>query len=398
MTGPLSGVRIIDLSAQYSGPIATGLLADQGADVIKIETIGGGDGVRHTQPARGGLSAMFAHINRNKRSVALDIRKPEGKAALHDLLKDADVLVQNFRPGVIDRLGFGYEAVAASNPGIVHVSVNGFGGDGPYAGRRAYDMVVQAEAGYPSIQADPDTGEPQMVRQGVVDKLTAVMVAQATATALYARSQHPQGRGQAIEVPMLDAALWFIWPDCMYNHILMDPSIPKVPEVHEHARLRKTKDGNLMVQLVGQQEYEGMCRALGRPEMIEDPRFSTAVERNKHLRELNTVFAADFATFATDEIYRRLMEEDVPVSRIRSLEDVLADPQVQARGVVKVVKDVTGAEMRQVKHPINFSASLTGEHRHAPFLGQHTLEVLRELGYKEAQIEAMLEAGAAAAS
>ncbi|NJN52470.1 MAG: CoA transferase, partial [Gammaproteobacteria bacterium] len=210
--GPLSGVRILDLTSMISGPVATQLLADQGADVIKIEPPGG-DLVRNLGPSRGGLTATFVSSNRSKRSLALDLKSEAGVGVLERLIPTADVFVQNFRPGAIDRMGFGEARVRALRGDIIYVSISGFGETGPYAHKRVYDPVIQALSGLTAIQADRDTGRPRMVRTIIPDKTTAVTAAQAMTAALFARERH--GKGQHVRLAMLDAMVAYLWPEGM---------------------------------------------------------------------------------------------------------------------------------------------------------------------------------------
>ena len=213
MTGSLSGVRVIDMTTVYSGPMAASILGDQGADVVKVEPPGGDMQRGPMRVSRNGLDAQFAALNRNKRSIGIDLSGDAGKSVLHRFVANADVLMENFRPGVMERLGVGYASLAELNPRLIFASINGVGATGPYAGRRVYDAVIQAISGIASLQADPATGEPALVNTLICDKVTAMTAAQAVCSALYARER--TGVGQRIDVSMLDSALFFLWPDAM---------------------------------------------------------------------------------------------------------------------------------------------------------------------------------------
>ena len=220
MPGPMHGVRVVDLTAIISGPMATQMLGDQGADVVKVEPLGIGDMMRYLGAQRNGIGAMFSVANRSKRSVAVDLKSDDGKQVLRDLVKNADVFTQNFRPGAIGRMGFSYEEVKEINPDIVYVSISGFGQDGPYANQRVYDAIIQATSGFADTQTDPESGKPNLIKTLVCDKVTALTVSQAITSALFARA-NGQG-GQHLKVNMLDASVAFLWPDAMYNHTFLE--------------------------------------------------------------------------------------------------------------------------------------------------------------------------------
>ena len=215
MAGPLEGIRVIDLTTMVSGPLASSILGEQGAEVIKVEMPGTGDLIRHIGSSRGGLSAIFATLNRNKRSVVLNLREPRGRELLERLLEGADVFMQNFRPGVMAGMGFGEPELRRLNPELIYVSINGFGETGPYAQRRVYDIVIQALSGLAASQADPQTGTPDLVRNIVCDKVTAVSAAQAISAALFARERG--AGGQHVRLAMLDSTIAFLWPDGMQS-------------------------------------------------------------------------------------------------------------------------------------------------------------------------------------
>ncbi len=270
MPGPLDGIRVLDLTGMVSGPMATMMLADQGADVIKIEPPAG-DLMRHYGVMRNGMSSSFLSNNRGKRSLTLNIKEPAGLEIMRKLVATADVLVQNFRPGAIERMGLGEAVVRAVKPDIIYVSISGFGEHGPYAGQRVYDPVIQALSGVAEIQADRRTGEPRMVRTVIADQTTAVTAAQAIAVALFARER--TGQGQHVRLAMLDTMIAYLWPDA-------SASLSFVGDEADPARgqagldlVFKTQDRYITAGAVSNDEWQGMCRALWRPDLIQDERF-----------------------------------------------------------------------------------------------------------------------------
>ena len=385
--GPLKDIRILDLSSHFSGPFGTCVLADQGADVIKIEQPGYGDGTRYQAPMRNNLSATFAAINRNKRSLALDLRTKQGAAVLAEMIRQADVLVQNYRPGVMERLGFSYAEVRRLNPAIVYLSVSGFGPDGPYANRRAYDLTIQALSGLADIQGG-SSGIPDLVRTSVCDKLTGLLVAQGIASALCARERDPERRGRHVRIAMLDAAVWFLWPDGMLNHTFPDDGAPEA-DMGEYYRLRETRDGYLMVAMISQQEFEGVCRVLGVPELADDPRFASQAVRSQNLAALNAALAPLFAGQDQDDLFGRLLAADVPVAKVSSRSDVLSDPQLAHRGTIGIHHHPHAGAMRQARHPIEFGSDSPAADGPAPLLGEQSEDILHEFGFSPAQINTL---------
>jgi crotonobetainyl-CoA:carnitine CoA-transferase CaiB-like acyl-CoA transferase len=388
--GPLAGVRVIDFTSIYSGPIATAILGDQGADVIKIEPAEG-DVMRRGMPARNGVGASFAMMNRNKRSLVIDARTDKGRAALERLIADADVVVENFRPGVMDRLGLGYEKLARKNPGLIYLSINGVGSTGPYAKRRVYDAVIQAISGIAALQAGGNDGDPQMVNTLICDKVTSVNAAQVICAALYSRER--TGKGQQVELTMLDAALNFIWPDGMFNYSLLDDDSEPVPTLDYSSFVRRTADGYVAVMPVKAAEWHGVFKALELNELWGDTRFDSAANRRKNADELNGLLNGAYARFSTEEMLKRLEQNDVPYAELNSQEDVLSDPQVVAMGALQEFEHHLAGPMRQPRPQGQFKGTPAGLHRSSPALGEHTAEVLAEAGFRAAEIEALRSEG-----
>ncbi len=385
--GPLAGLRIVDLSNMISGPLATMILGDQGADVIKVEVPGMGDPMRMFGAMRGGMSSTFVNLNRSKRSIVLDLRSEEGKGVLRRLVSRADVFMQNFRPGVMDRLGFGYEAVRALAPDIVYASISGFGDTGPFADRPVYDNVVQALSGMAAVQADPDTGKPELVRNLSLDKATAYTAAQAVTAALLARARG-QG-GQHVRLAMLDAAIAFLWPDGMMNHTLLGDDVFRVPPFSIIYRIYETADGAITVSALTDDQWARACRAADREDMIEDPRFRSLFDRITHMQELREAVTELMATRATAEWCARYAEHDVPHAPILSLDEVPEHPQVRANGTLVESEHPAAGRMRQARPAPRFDGTPAGSLAPAPTCGEHTDEVLVELGYDGQQIAAL---------
>jgi len=392
-TGPLAGVRIIDFTQIYSGPIATAILGDQGADVIKIEPADG-DVMRRGVPARNGVAASFAMMNRNKRSLVIDARSEKGRAILRGLIDGADVVVENFRPGVMDRLGLGYESFEDANPGLVFASINGVGRSGPYAKRRVYDAVIQAVSGVAALQAGPTDGRPQMVNTLICDKVSSLNAAQIICAALFARER--TGRGQRIELTMLDAALNFIWPDGMYNYSFVGDDVETVPNLDHSTFVRQTADGYVAVMPVKAAEWEGTFQALNLENLWGDPRFETPAARRQNRDLLQELLNQAYLVFTTDEICERLDANDVPYARINDRDGVIEDPQIVAMGALETFEHSAGGPMRQPRPAGRFHGTPAGLFRNSPGLGEHTDEVLAECGLSPADILELRAAGVVA--
>ncbi len=382
MAGPLEGVRVVDCTAIVSGPLCTMLLADQGADVIKVEVPGAGDLVRYTGAARGGISAPFATLNRGKRSLVLNLQDERARRILRDLVGRADVFAQNFRPGAAERVGMGYEALAAINPALVYVSISGFGESGPYAGRRVYDPIIQALSGMAAAQAAPGTTTPDLVRNIVCDKVTGLTAAQAITAALFARERG--AGGQHLRLSMLDAAIAFLWPDAMANETFV--GAPPGMSLSAIYRVTPTADGCLTWFAVSDAEFAAACRVLGRDELTADPRFAKLQTRANHLEELFPILEAEFARRKTDELLRALEAADVPCARVNSVPEVLSDPQVLANGTVVESELPRTGRTRQPRPAARFERTPARIGAQAPALGEHTDEILRELGLSAAAI------------
>ena len=389
-SGPLAGVRVIDLSAVVSGPFGTSILADQGADVIMVEQAETPDVIRSSGPladtARG-ISAFFAAQNRNKRSIALDLKHPTGKALLVDLVRGADVVVQNFRPGVLDRLGVGWEALSAVNPQLVMCSISGFGADGPYSHRPAFDAIVQSVCGYATVQADA-AGIPKLVSTIVCDKVTSMNVAQAVCAALVARANG--AGGQHIELAMVDAGIHFLWPEAMWNYTYLDHSTD-MPDLSSIYQLFRTCDGWAMVYpMATEAHWQAMCTALGRDDLAVDPRFADLQGRVRFGGDVNDELQAETLRFTTAELVTLMDKADVPVAPVNTRQSMIDDPHVRHRGIVVETDHPTAGRIRQVRPPALFSKTPAALARHAPTFGEHTDEVLAEvLGKSAEEIEAL---------
>lgn len=385
MAGPLDGIRILDLTTIYSGPICTSILGDQGADVIKVESPAG-DWMRSAlNIQRNGVGAAFAMMNRNKRSLVIDLSGDEGKGVLKKLVLDVDVVVENYRPGVMERLGIGYDVLKEINPGLVFASINGVGHAGPYSDRRVYDAIVQAVSGIASLQADPKTERPVMVNSLICDKLTSMTAAQSIASALVARER--TGVGQRVDIAMLDAALFFLWPDNMLNFTFVGDDVPYV-EPYTHANfVRRTKDGFICTMPVQADEWIGLFRALELPNLLEDERFQVPGALTSQLFQ-DTLNDA-YENFPTEELAERLQENQVPFAKINARDEVIEDPQVKAMDSLWEFEHPFGGPMRQARPPARFSETAAEIFRCSPELGEHTVELLSEFGFSESDISDM---------
>jgi crotonobetainyl-CoA:carnitine CoA-transferase CaiB-like acyl-CoA transferase len=394
MEGPLEGIRVIDTTQMISGPLATMLLGDQGADVIKIEPLGAGDLVRHLGAARGGMAPTFATSNRSKRSVALDLKHPDGLAALDRLVASADVFVQNLRPGKADALGIGEARLRELQPRLVYVSISGFGETGPYAHKRVYDPVIQALSGLADIQADRTTGRPRMVRVIIPDKITALSAAQAICAALVARER--RGVGQHVRLAMLDATVSLLWPEGMARQtFLSDRQRLGRPSLAQDL-IFETADGYLTTGAVSDAEWEGLAQALEHPEWLEDERFRTPASRVKHVEPRLALMAEALRGRSTADWLERLDARQVPCAPILRREDLADHPQIRENDLLVESEHPHAGRLREPRPAARFDRTPADIRRPAPLLGEHTDEVLAEAGYSLGEIAALRDAGAAA--
>jgi crotonobetainyl-CoA:carnitine CoA-transferase CaiB-like acyl-CoA transferase len=389
MAGPLHGIKIIDISAIISGPMACQILADQGADVVKVEPLGTGDMTRLGGFRVGTVSAMYSAANRGKHSLAIDLSKPAGIAAIHKLAETADVFVQNFRPGAAERMGIGPDELRKINPNLIYVSISGFGPTGPYSNWRVYDPIVQAITGVISIQQSRDIPIPDLVRTLICDKSTATFAAQAITAALFARLRG-DAAGQHLVIPMLDSALYWLWPDTMMGHSLTGPNTPG-PLLYQIYRLQPTSDGHLVYIAIGPSEWEGLCSALGHPEWWSEPRFHDVNERIKaeNFEAVGELLNSAFLEFTTEEAVAALHHHEVPCAPILNNDEVFTDPQVLHNESVHTWEHPTAGPIRQAKPPVRWETTIHETVWATDELGQSSEAILRGLGYDDDALGAL---------
>ena len=392
--GPLEGVNVVDLTSVVVGPLATQILADHGAEVIKVET-NSGDLIRtmNGKSVTPGMGAKFLHLNRNKRSIVLDLKNPEGHAALLKLIKRADVLVWNVRPAAMARLKLSYDDVRAVNPKIIYCGMFGFGQDGRYRDKPAYDTIVQGAGGMAALNHRA-IGEPRYVPMVVVDKTVGLIAVQMIVMALYRRTQ--TGEGCAIEIPMFENLVKFVLEEHMYlktfepalgptgDPRLLDPLGKPIP----------TKDGYICISANTNEQAFAFFDAIGRPELKTDPKFSTVQARFANVGEYFRARVEALKTKTTAEWLEIFDRGDVPAMPYNTLDSVLEDPHLTDVGLFEIKDHPTEGKIRNIRTPNKWSSGVRNEWNPAPKLGQHSVEILREIGYNDAGIEQLIAAGA----
>jgi len=395
MPGPLHGYRIVDLTSNVAGPLGTMILGDQGAEIIKVEAPEG-DSTRAGANRRGGFTASFLNNNRNKRSIVLNLKDPAALRALLRLAATADAFVQNYRPGVADRLGVGEAAIRAVAPKIVYVSVSGFGEVGPYAARPVYDPLIQGFTGLATVQAGSDEARPRMLRTILPDKLTAITSSQAITAALLARER--TGEGQHVRLSMLEAVLAFLWPSDMAGQTFIGDEPARQEAASTTDLIYETADGYITAAVVTNRQWEGLSRALEQPQWLEDERFRTPALRQENVEARLQMTQDVLIGRPSAEWLERLTKADVPCAPVLTRNEVIRHPHVRAMGIVEEIEHPKAGRLRQARNAARFSATPAAIRRPAPGLGEHTDEILAEAGYSAAEIAALRAQGALGAT
>ncbi|HXM54161.1 MAG TPA: CoA transferase [Candidatus Dormibacteraeota bacterium] len=393
MDGPLNGVRVLDLTRVLAGPFATMLLADLGADVIKVERPGDGDETRHLPPLREGESHYFMSVNRGKRGIAIDLKQPAGRDLALELAGASDVLVENFRPGVIARLGLDYERVRGVNPALVYCSISAFGQSGPLSDRAAFDVAMQALGGIMSVTGQPE-GPPLRSGLPMADLGTGLFAAIGILSALV--EQRRTGRGQLVDVAMFDAMAGLL-TQYAGRYFMTGESAHRVGNGHPAVApygSYPAADGDIVIANLGERFWPKIARAIDRPELADDPRFATNADRLRHREELDALIAVQTRRRPVAEWQARFEAGDVPHAPVQDVAQVLEHPQAHARGLVTEVEHALLGLMRTTGRPITLPAHPEMRQTAAPLLGQHTDEVLRDLlGATAEQLAAWRAAG-----
>lgn len=391
MAGPLSGYRIIDLTTVISGPFATMLLGDQGADVIKIESTAAPDHARGAGYGSDSFSATFLNNNRSKRGMTLNLKSEQGKEILFKLAETADVLIQNFRPGVVERLGVGENEVRARNPDIIYTSISGFGEDNPWSHKPVYDPIIQALSGLTTIQAGSDEERPRLVRTILPDKLTGMATAQAIAAALVHKEK--TGVGQHVRISMLDTVLSFLWSSDMGGQTFVGNEVSVQRAATFIDLIYETKTGYISVSAMSNKQWQALCPALGHPEWLEDERFKTPALRDKNANDRLQMTQDALLAKSAEEWLQILEEAGVPCAPVLKRKEVIHHPVVEANDLIKELDHPVAGKIRQTRPAARFSQSNIELSRGAPTLGEHNSELLGELGFTEQDIAALAEDG-----
>jgi crotonobetainyl-CoA:carnitine CoA-transferase CaiB-like acyl-CoA transferase len=397
MPGPLHGVRVVELTSVVLGPWACQILADLGADVIKVEPPAG-DSNRQLGAARHpGMAALYLTCNRNKRSVVLDVKLAEGRQAVLDLVRTADVFVHNNRPQVMTKLGLDYPALRAVNPMLVYCGAYGYARGGPYGAKGALDDSIQSIAGIAALN-EVVLGEPRYLPTIIADKTTAITVVYGVLAALFSRER--SGHGQELEVPMFETMVSYVMAEHLWSMAFDPPLGPPgyVRLMSVHRRPYRTRDGYIAILPYMNAHWDTFCEVSGHPELRDDPRFRTMADRTRNIDDTYAETARIMLTRTTSEWLELFAPTSVPVNRVNSLADLATDPHLEATGFWKTIEHPSEGRLRTTAFPVGFSATPADEtRRHAPRLGEHTRELLAEMGYGEERIEAMLASGAATA-
>ena len=380
---PLEGIRVVELSTMITASFAAMMLAEQGASVIKVEPLELGDPMRFLGSSKGGMSALFANCNRGKQSLRLELKSDAGRNIVQRLANEADVLLCNFRPGVMDKLGLGSDALRATNPRLIYAAVSGFGTVGPERDTPAYDPVIQAQAGFTASQG---RDEPEFVRNLTCDKVTAYTICQGVTAALFQRER--TGAGQHIDLSMMDASLYFLFPDAFMHHTLLDDDADHQPPLADVLyELTRTRDGAITLSAATEAQRVGLLMAVEKIELLADERFNSMDRLIANLDLFRTLLAEAIASFDTDDLLARLKANNVPAAKCLSHDEVLAHPQYAAMNSLDTIEHPVLGNMRRIRPPLRFGGQQLTPASDSPAHGEHTEAVLRALGLGPDDVE-----------
>ncbi len=387
---PLEGITVLEFSTMITASFSAMMLAEQGARVIKVEPTNVGDPMRYIGTNKAGISSLFANCNRGKQSIRVDLKQEEGQALIKEMIPQVDVVIHNFRPGVMEKNNLGSDVLREINPKLIYTAISGFGKEGPLGSAPAYDPIIQAHAGLTATQGVGD--EPAFFRTLICDKITAYTACQAVTCALFVRER--TGEGQHIDLSMLDSGLFFVFPDGFQNHTLLDEDVQQEMLLIDLLyQLTLTKDGGVTISAGTQDQQMRMLIALGMEHLLADERFNSMEKLVANLDVFQGLVADAFLELTTDEVIEKLKEADVPCARCLNKDEVLAQDQVAANDTVDVVDHPLMGKMRIVKAPARFGGERLTPSRHAPDHGEHTAEVLREFSISDDRIKQMTDAG-----
>jgi crotonobetainyl-CoA:carnitine CoA-transferase CaiB-like acyl-CoA transferase len=380
MPGPLEGYKVLELTSTVSGPFASMMLADQGADVVKVEPPGIGDLARFMGTTKSGIGAMFTVLNRNKKCICLDFKNPEDFEVLKKLIQETDVLIENYRPGVVKKLGIDYDSAVKLNQEIIYCSISGYGQSGPYKERKVYDPLIQATAGTAAAQSSKN---PEFFKTIVFDKVTALTAAQSITSALLQKERI--GKGQYIPISMMDSALYYSWPDMMINQTFLEGG-ESIGELADYFSVYKTKDGFITIILAASDEIFNLFCEYFKVNLHQDERFSNAGARVKNKDDLTSEITKITQEYNTKELIDLMDLHGIPASVVNQLDDIHEDPQVIEQGsLVEVEHPITGT-MRMPRPPFKFLNQDNFPKKQATILGADTREVLESLGVENDHI------------
>ena len=386
---PFEGITVLEFSTMITASLAAMMLGEQGARVIKVEPTETGDPLRYIGAAKGGISSIFANCNRGKESIRLDLKAASGQAIIREMATDCDVVIHNFRPGVMDKHGLGTKDLRSLNPRLIYIAISGFGAKGPLSAAPAYDPVIQAHSGMTAAQGG---GGQAFIKNLMCDKLTAYTAFQAASTALFVRER--LGEGQHIDLSMLDSAMFFLFPDAFQNHTLLDEDVVPQPLLSDMLYdMTLTKDGGLTISAATEGQRAGVLRALGKEHMMEDERFNSLEKLIANLKEYREILAESFAELTTNEALERLQNNDVPCARCHTLDDALSQEQLKVSDSIQIQDHPLMGKLRTLRIPVRFHGEPLSIGGPAPAHGQHTDSILESFGVDLRRVDQLLKEG-----